>query len=447
MKIKESNPIQQRIEQLGEKWELTKDDTNIKLVRLLYENNEEEMMDCFFNYMLGVDTEVDDIPVKFETPFTNQASFSTDLVTELTEVIEVWNASNKGEGIEDFKIDFVLDNQYEKHENKALHFIHNFSNCIDLLGLEEDQYGVAIITDTYSEPSKLKKWLKDALKVIASDKVRILIAEENSFPIHFDDFDENNKKVATIVCDLEMDKAIEQVAAMGDPKDPATSFRVEFTKMYQAIEKRKKAETEKYGNNCIGIALKNAEKDPYWITQIVTVYTALSNDQIGYKDFKKAIEFADLAVAAAQKCEGQIDDEISLRLIGQTLLYRGSLFCQEKEWFNATTDFTKSEESYTKCMDVVMGIESCRMAAYAYKKIGFAKEASNYLTKGFEISEHATPEVVKASSFPLLINELMKTGGVALTAKRIENHLQAIYGDGWKEYIAKIYNPELQHEQ
>ena len=140
MKIKESNPIQQRIEQLGEKWELTKDDTNIKLVRLLYENNEEEMMDCFFNYMLGVDTEVDDIPVKFETPFTNQASFSTDLVTELTEVIEVWNASNKGEGIEDFKIDFVLDNQYEKHENKALHFIHNFSNCRRKIGLQRRVY-------------------------------------------------------------------------------------------------------------------------------------------------------------------------------------------------------------------------------------------------------------------------------------------------------------------
>ncbi|MFD2909224.1 hypothetical protein ACFSX9_10850 [Flavobacterium ardleyense] len=447
MKIKESNPIQQRIEQLGEKWEDTKDDTNIKLVRLLYEKNEEEMMDCFFNYMLGVDTDVDDIPVKFETLFTDQASFSTDLVTELAEVIEVWNASNKGEGIEDFKIDFVLDNQYEKHPNKALHFIHNFSNCIDLLGLEEDQYGVAIITDTYSEPSKLKQWLKDALKVIDSKKVRILIAEENSFPIHFDDFDENNKKVVTIVCDLEMDKAIEQVAAMGDPRDPATSFRVEFTKMYQAIEKRKKAETEKHGNNCIGIALKNAEKDPYWITQIVTVYTALSNDQIGHKDFKKAIKFADLAVTAAQKCEGQIDDEISLRLVGQTLLYRGSLFCQEKEWFNASTDFTKSEESYTKCRDVVMGIESCRMAAYAFNKIGYSKEAAGYLTKGFEISEHATPEVVKASSFPLLINALMKTGGVSLSIERIENHLQTIYGDGWKEYIANIYNPELQNNQ
>lgn len=41
----------------------------------------------------------------------------------------------------------------------------------------------------------------------------------------------------------------------------------------------------------------------------------------------------------------------------------------------------------------------------------------------------------------------MKTGGIAITAERIENHLQSIYGDGWKEYIANIYNPELQHEQ
>jgi hypothetical protein len=441
----ESNPIQQRIDKLGEKWNVVKENKKLRLVRLLYEDNEEEMIDCFYNYMLGVNTPIEDIPIKFESSITDSKTYSQDLLLELEEIVNIWNRAEKSKDIEDIEIKFVPDYTYEKDKNRALHFIHNFSNLINSFELDDDQYGVIILTDTYSNPSKLKKWLNDALKVMHNDKVKILIAEKNTAGQNFDSFGDYDPIVTTIVCNLEMDKAISQVAAMGNPRDPATSFRVEFMKMFQSIEKRKKAETEKYGDNCIAIALKNAEKDPYWLTQIVTVYTALSNDQIGYKDFKKAISFANLAVAAAQKTVGQVDDEISLRLIGQTSLYRGSLFCQIKDWFKAVEDFVQAKEHYKKCNDVVMGIESCRMASFASEKSGISKQEKEYLAEGFVIAENASVEVIKSSSFPLLIHAILRISNFEIETSRVKKLSHTVYGDEWESYIENIYNPELQN--
>lgn len=53
--------------------------------------------------------------------------------------------------------------------------------------------------------------------------------------------------------------------------------------MTKAIEEEKESEAEKYGEVCITEAQNLLSKDPYWFTQLVVVYTILSNDKMRYK--------------------------------------------------------------------------------------------------------------------------------------------------------------------
>jgi hypothetical protein len=443
MKHTESNPIQQRIEKLGEKWDDTKNNSNLRLVRLVYQDNEAEMVDTFYWYMIGLDTPIEDIAIIFETPFDSIKTYSQDLLKELEKTVSDWNTATKGEGIEDIKIDFTIDRKYENDSNKAAIFVHNFAKLIKSLNLSDDQYGVIILKDTQTNASKLKKWLAEALSFMKQDRIRFLVGEHSSSEKFVNFGEPLDAKIKTIVCDMEMDKAMNQVAAMGDPREPSTSYRIEFMKLYQGIEKRNKEATQKHGNNCIEMATKNAEKDPYWISQIVTVYTALSNDQLGYKNYAKALELASMAVVSAEKTLGLIDDEISLRLVGQTLLYRGSLYCQSKDWFKALDDFTAAKATYEKCKEVVMGIESCRMAAFVAEKVGISEQEERHLADGFILAEAAPKEVAKASSFPLLVHAILKISNFEITTSRIKTLLHNIYGEQWESYINNIYNPEL----
>src|SRR4051794_8206086 len=92
---KESNPIHQRIELLTEKWEAVIKDPNVSVVRINAKDNEKEMIDTFYTYLLGVDTDNHDIPIIFNSVFHGDDQYSEALLNELEEMIDTWNDADK----------------------------------------------------------------------------------------------------------------------------------------------------------------------------------------------------------------------------------------------------------------------------------------------------------------------------------------------------------------
>src|SRR5678815_1866019 len=92
---KESNPIHQRIELLTEKWEAIIREPNVSIVRIKARDNEKEMVDTFYTYLLGVDTNNHDIPIIFNSIYRGDTQYSKALLTELEEMINIWNDADK----------------------------------------------------------------------------------------------------------------------------------------------------------------------------------------------------------------------------------------------------------------------------------------------------------------------------------------------------------------
>ena len=76
---------------------------------------------------------------------------------------------------------------------------------------------------------------------------------------------------------------MQQITSMLPPDEPSVKYRKAFISMTKAIEEEKESEAEKYGEVCITEAQNLLSKDPYWFTQLVVVYTILSNDKMRYK--------------------------------------------------------------------------------------------------------------------------------------------------------------------
>ena len=294
-----SNPIEQRIEQIVYEWDISKTDSQARVVRIFSQRDEQDIVDTFFTYMIATDTDIMDIAFHFDAMYTNDEEYTKSLLEELKETITIWNTSQKEEEQDEFeKIDWEVDYNIGKEMGWAGVFTANFNKLAEALHLLEGNYTVAILKNT-NKSKNFIQWLFKCLDYGISEKVRFLVTDTVNRPV-FDSLSrEGKQKVYTIFLNLNMPLAMQQITSMLPPDEPSTKYRKAFISMTTAIEEEKENEAEKYGEICITEAQNLLSKDPYWLTQLVIVYTILSNDKMRYKKDKEVLEYADKAVATA----------------------------------------------------------------------------------------------------------------------------------------------------
>lgn len=444
MGFKESNPIQQRMELLAEKWEKTIIQPGVNVIRIHAQDNENQMVNAFYTYLLGVDTKSKDIIILFESSFGNGNDYAVSLVKELEKLIDVWNHAKKDDiTIRTEDIQWRPDFSLKKANNPAYLFIENINRFATYLNLATGIYVVPALMLPFAEVSEINKWLDHAIKAGLHPKVKLSVNDTESSPV----FEFIAKKypdtVITLLPQLDMDSAMQQIAAMGNPNDPGVAYRQAFVKLTQAIGKRKEDEAEKYAGKCIEIALKNIKVNPYWIGQIIVVYAALANDQIGYKNYKKAIAYATLGVEASQKSKEIIADEfIHRKFIAQAVMLRGSLYTVEKEWEKAIAEFETAAINYAQANDCILAIEAYRMAGYSYINYGDSNSASKTLAKALALSENIPAHVIKYTAFAGVLELLLQLNDTKFCSyKDVAHYGEKIYGNNWLTEIANWKNP------
>ena len=323
-----TNPIEQRIEQIVDEWDISKTDSQARVVRILSQRDEQDIVDTFFTYMIATDTDIMDIAFHFDAMYTNDEEYTKSLLEELKETITIWNTNQKEVGEDEQetseKIDWEVDYNIGKEMGWAGVFTANFNKLAEALHLLEGNYTVAILKNT-NKSKNFIQWLFKCLDYGISEEVRFLVTDTVNNPV-FDNLSrEGRQKVYTIFLNLNMPLAMQQITSMLPPDEPSTKYRKAFISMTTAIEEEKENETEKYGEICITEAQNLLSKDPYWLTQLVIVYTILSNDKMRYKKDKEVLEYADKAVATAIISESQLEKSVSQALIAQTLMYRGTI--------------------------------------------------------------------------------------------------------------------------
>lgn len=437
--MQNTNPIQQRMELLADKWTEATLKPKRRIIRILAQPEEEEMVSTFFQYMLALDSSVDDIAVLFESVFEDIAGFSTLLLEELDDVIKIWNGAKKPESLIFEPITWQPDYSLADKEEPAALFIRNMNHFAEVLLQDDDRMLVPVLFFFSENKKEINHWLQSAIRVGISDKIRLALPDSTSICL-FDEIETDFPgKMETILPELDMNNGISQLAAMGDPADPNASFQFSFVKMCQAIEKRNQKEVSKQANTCLQIANDNVESNPYWLTQSVTVHIALANNELGNKNYKEAAKEATLALDIARKTQELLDESLSARLCGQCCMIRGSILSTDKKWEKAMADFGEAEELYGSCKDSIMQVEALRMCGYAADGAGEKRKAVESLVRGLRVGVTIPPNVIAASSFPLLVKSLLKHNYSSLiTDEEVDNLIKPLWGDDWRKVLNQL---------
>ena len=435
-----TNPIEQRIEQIVDEWDISKTESQARVVRILSQRDEQDIVDTFFTYMIATDTDIMDIAFHFDAMYTNDEEYTKSLLEELKETITIWNTSQK-EGEQDEqetseKIDWEVDYSIGKEMGWAGVFTANFNKLAEALHLLEGNYTVAILKNT-NKSKNFIQWLFKCLDYGISEKVRFLVTDTVNNPV-FDSLSrEGKQKVYTLFLNLNMPLAMQQVTSMLPPDEPSTKYRKAFISMTKAIEEEKESEAEKYGEVCITEAQNLLSKDPYWLTQLVVVYTILSNDKMRYKKDKEVLEYADKAVATAVIAESQLEKSVSQALLAQTLLYRGTIYYIKEKWESSYTDYLTAYELYLQSDNPILLIEAARMLANAGFHCNKTKEAMEALKVAVSLGKVLSKEAAFGSSYCIAVDTFMeKNHEKYLSYDEIEAICEPLFGKQWREIVS-----------
>jgi hypothetical protein len=439
--VNQTNPVQQRMEYLTDLWnEIPKKDYMI--IRTIIEKGDEGMIEAFYTYMLGIGVPIADIAVNFSCGFDDINSFSENLVKELEGIVNIWNEADFSQTSLD-KVIIGWKPEYRNDDkNDAKLFTDNLNKLVQVLNLQKGRFLIANLTLPYILNKKeLNKWLKEYLQTDILSQLKLLITDVKGDDIYKDLSFSFEDDIYNWNPEIDTPNVISKVAAMGDPQDPSTEYRLHFVNMMNAIGKNKSGLAKKEGKICLEIACNNVAKDPYWIAQIVAVNIVLSNEMFKNSEYSQAFETADNAIKMGETCPQVLGETIGSGIFAQAQMNKATMLSMKKKWRESGSLFELAAENLVKANIFISALEAYRMAAYCAKKDSEDEYALNNLIKGYEISSHIDNHTLRNSTFSLLLVHILKMNyDERISYDDLNNRATQVYGEYWEEVIRQKWS-------
>ena len=436
-----SNSIQHIADNMLSMWEEAIRNP-VKMVRIVINPGDEIMIKAFYDYMLSIDSDEEDMVFVLECPFFNPATFSKELLEYVETQIILWNESKKPGNIVFEHIEWKPDYNIEDKENQAMLAVSNFNRLTEIL-VGDINVKCSFIFDVgeVSDNESCKEWFRQALSLPFHKQMIWGIADIkgfeyfNKFPTLFPhDF-------ISIYPPIDIDEAMEQLAEQAanyDRNDPAASkFRLALIKLMNSVKKGDSAQTDRYSKECLDMALVNVKNDINWLSQFVTVYTILYTDKIIRKDMDAALYFSGKAIESARLGIGKLDPSLAFRLLGNTLFGKGGILVRKSEWTEAAEVYQQAADAYKNCKDYLMQAEALRISGWCWEKKHEDGCAADCYIEGFRLIEKLSSDLIRNSSSPLLLLSLLHNSKrmEILSDDEMEKILSKVLGSDWKDYL------------
>ena len=436
-----SNSIQHIADNMLSMWEEAIRNP-VKMVRIVINPGDEIMIKAFYDYMLAIDSDEEDMVFVLECPFFNPATFSKELLEYVETQIILWNESKKPGNIVFEHIEWKPDYNIEDKENQAMLAVSNFNRLTEIL-VGDINVKCSFIFDVgeVSDNESCKEWFRQALSLPFHKQMIWGIADIkgfeyfNKFPTLFPhDF-------ISIYPPIDIDGAMEQLAEQAanyDRNDPAASkFRLALIKLMNSVKKGDSAQTDRYSKECLDMALVNVKNDINWLSQFVTVYTILYTDKIIRKDMDAALYFSGKAIESARLGIGKLDPSLAFRLLGNTLFGKGGILVRKSEWTEAAEVYQQAADAYKNCKDYLMQAEALRISGWCWEKKHKDGCAADCYIEGFRLIEKLSSDLIRNSSYTLLLLSLLHNSKrmEILSDDEMEKILNKVLGSDWKDYL------------
>lgn len=438
----QTNPVQQRMDYLVDSWNNIPKE-KIKLIRAVIEPGDEKMIETFYSYMLGVNVPVYDIAIHLSTGIEDEMDFSRDLLEELENMVNLWNAADFSKTtVDKVVINWQPDYTLTDKKNQAKLFVDNLNRLADVMELQKEKSLVVnLLLPSIYKKKRINKWLEQYLVLNIHPQLKLLLTEVSTTGM----YEELSIKYAEDIFiwqpRIDTPNVMNQVAAMGDPQDPGTNYRLSFTKMMKAIGQNQTREARKEANTCLQIASNYVTQDPYWITQIIAVNIAMSNHYFKEGEMDEAYSEANAAIKMGQTVPEVLGVSLGCGILSQAQINKATMLCVNKKWKEASALYEQAGVNLEKSNVIALAIESRRMAAYCHLKKYSDDQALENLVEGYNLSDRLSDNELKNSTFSILLQLLLKLNYKEfISPAALEEKAGRIYGEYWREKIKEKWS-------
>ena len=212
------------MEKLAEAWNESAKKSSARVVLYRVEENAQDMLEAFFDYMLAVDTSIDDIAMQFHTPLNVIETFSKELVSELDEMVKLWNTADKKQDVPfdsiQWQADYTL--QLQDAGRDAHLFVENLNRLVPSLEMPDDVLVTPILWLYNNSSIMVNDWLTKILSEEVHPQLKIIIADTYENQLFNNSLSRYGEDILLIEPDFNMPRIMEQIAAMGNPADTET---------------------------------------------------------------------------------------------------------------------------------------------------------------------------------------------------------------------------------
>ena len=310
------NAIIQRLDRLAMLWQEFAADPDARICRWLVEVDEYPMMDAFYEFEASEGGNLSDVFLRFDQTFEEGKKYGHQLREAFIAMIEADRELLKEE--EGIEIAWRPGRPAIVAHNSLL-----FN--IALSEFAEQQEEIEDLIVAYLSPEDITdiglwiNWMSESLEAGIPANVRWMIVDTTASPVFDVLVQRFPNQVKTISPNLDMDGAMTQLAAVGNPTEPGVQYRIAYVALTQAAGKDKWEDVYQYAAEALQLA-----RQYHWPHLEIAVHMAVGGAELGKQKREQALQTYQRAEETGKQALDKKDDDLYRIMLVQAYFGQGS---------------------------------------------------------------------------------------------------------------------------
>lgn len=378
-----SNPLSQRLAILERLWRQFRRLPTARLCRWLFVPGEEWLLDVFLQEQAGPEAVSNDVFIVLRTPVQHWQTYFDHALAELTDLIShdlallaerdlvvAWPSEPKKAG-----------------EDLLSRFVSSVNRLVKGLAVYTDGALVlCLLPQSFVSTTVLDQMLTALLLGGLSPDVRIMITDAigqeqlATLPGRF------QSEIYSTPVDLQLQKVIRQLAAMGSPIAPDVKFRQWQAELTAAIIQRNLRDVQYFAANCLLICQQER-----WTSLEGSVHLSVAHAFADHRRYEEALARYNQVTDLMEPLFAS-GDESAGRISIMAWLGSGGIYGELRQRQQAIDCYERAVERAEALQEWLLALESHRRLAVAYAQDSRGRLSETHYLQLFTLAENLPPD-------------------------------------------------------
>lgn len=419
-----TNPLSQRLAILERLWQEFRRMPSARLCRWLFSTEEEWLLPVFLQDQAGPDAISNDIFVIISTPVHHWQTYFEQALDECTErinhdlallaerdLIIRWPPEPKKSAVDPLA-------RFVSYVNRFARALRTQTDGVLVL---------CLLPQAYTNPTVLDQMLTALLLGGLSADIRILIAdtieEERlaTLPGRF------QADVYSTQVDLQLQKVVRQLAALGSPIAPDVKFRQWHAELSTAITQRNLKDVLYFANNCLLICQQ--EK---WSSLAGSVHLSVAYAYTDHHRYEEALARYNQVIDQMEPLFGN-GDKAAGQLSIVAWLGAGGVYWELRQRQRAIDFYGLASERAEALEEWLLALESHRRLGVSQTRESQTQLADKHYLRLFELAEHLPPEQHQVAQLAEIGQTYWQQQQTPDRRRKADELLTQLLGSGWRK--------------